>query len=152
MSVLRIKTWIMTAACAGLIGLAAGDAHAFCGKLFKKKDACDPCATAPAAATSRTNEAEGPEGPIAVGPTKVATPTVEGRTTIGRRRTDRPPRRRKIARAGTQRSVRARVTSSAEIARPMRAGGDAVRAAARRTFGEVSRRRSARVTARSRSP
>ena len=35
MSVLRIKTWIMTAACAGLIGLAAGDAHAFCGKLFK---------------------------------------------------------------------------------------------------------------------
>ncbi len=49
MSVLRIKAWIMSAACAGLIGLAAGDAHAFCGKLFSKKDACatpcaDPCA------------------------------------------------------------------------------------------------------------
>ncbi|MBP3958970.1 hypothetical protein J8F10_27315 [Gemmata sp. G18] len=45
MSVLRIKAWIMTAACAGLIGLAAGDAHAFCGKLFSKKDPCaDPCA------------------------------------------------------------------------------------------------------------
>ena len=46
MSVLRIKAWIMSAACAGLIGLAAGDAHAFCGKLFSKKDACaDPCAS-----------------------------------------------------------------------------------------------------------
>lgn len=50
MSVVRIKTWLMTAACVGLMGLVAGDAHAFCGKVFKKKDACaDPCA-APAAA------------------------------------------------------------------------------------------------------
>ncbi|MFM8274798.1 MAG: hypothetical protein ACKODX_21040 [Gemmata sp.] len=57
MSVLRIKTWIMTAACAGLIGLAAGDAHAFCGKLFKKKDACDPCATAPAAGAGTAHAA-----------------------------------------------------------------------------------------------
>jgi hypothetical protein len=46
MSFRRIKNWIMTAACTGLLGLVAGDAHAFCGKAFKKKDACaDPCAT-----------------------------------------------------------------------------------------------------------
>ncbi|MBY0457496.1 MAG: hypothetical protein K2V38_09185, partial [Gemmataceae bacterium] len=44
MSFLRIKTWIMTATCAGLIGLVATDVQAFDG-LFKKKDACaDPCA------------------------------------------------------------------------------------------------------------
>ena len=50
MSAVRMKTWLMTAACVGLMGLAAGDANAFCGKVFKKKDACaDPCA-APAPA------------------------------------------------------------------------------------------------------
>src|SRR5205823_14563615 len=37
MSFQRIKTWMLTAACAGLIGITAGDAHAFCGKLFGKK-------------------------------------------------------------------------------------------------------------------
>jgi hypothetical protein len=46
MSFRRIKTWIMTATCAGLLGLVAGDAHAFGGKVFGKKDACDPCPTA----------------------------------------------------------------------------------------------------------
>lgn len=46
MSIRRIKTWIMTATCAGLLGLVAGDAHAFGGKVFGKKDACDPCPTA----------------------------------------------------------------------------------------------------------
>ena len=47
MSVRGMKVWIMTAVCTGLMGLVAGDAHAFCGKAFKKKDACaDPCATA----------------------------------------------------------------------------------------------------------
>ncbi len=59
MSVLRIKAWIMTAACAGLIGLAAGDAHAFCGKLFSKKDPCaDPCA----------NPCPSPCGPVTPAP------------------------------------------------------------------------------------
>lgn len=44
MSVRGIKVWIMTAVCTGLLGLAGGDAHAFCGKAFGKKDACaDPC-------------------------------------------------------------------------------------------------------------
>jgi hypothetical protein len=44
MSVRGIKVWIMTAVCTGLVGLVAGDAHAFCGKVFNK-NSCDPCAT-----------------------------------------------------------------------------------------------------------
>jgi hypothetical protein len=48
MSVRRMKVWMMWATCLGLIGIVAGDAHAF-GGLFKKKDNCaDPCATAAA--------------------------------------------------------------------------------------------------------
>jgi hypothetical protein len=45
MSIRRIKTWLMTATCVGLLGLVAGDAHAFCGKFAKKDPCATPCAT-----------------------------------------------------------------------------------------------------------
>jgi hypothetical protein len=39
MSVRRMKAWMMTAACAGVLVASAGNAQAFCFGLFKKKDA-----------------------------------------------------------------------------------------------------------------
>src|SRR5262245_55002348 len=47
MSVRRIKMWIMTAVCTGLVGLVATDVQAFGGGLRKKAgDCCNPCETA----------------------------------------------------------------------------------------------------------
>ena len=42
MSTRWIKTGLMTATCIGLMGLVAGDANAFCGKV--SDSCCDPCA------------------------------------------------------------------------------------------------------------
>ena len=80
MSILRLKAWVMTATCAGLIGLVVGDAHAFGGKLLGKKkgDCCDPCATAPADPCATGGPAAGAHGPTTTQKVKVTewVPTV----------------------------------------------------------------------------